>query len=686
MRHASLLVLLAGAVVAGSTAARAESPADGTLQPLDVFQLAWANNPQVAPDGKRVVYERSFFDITKDRKRSNLWLVNVDSGEQRPLTSGLVNDGGAAWSGDGRRLAYVSASDGSAQIHVRWMDTGQAARITNLTEAPQGLAWSPDGKWMAFAMRVAAEEKPLAQLPPKPEGAEWAPPVKVIDRLIYRVDGAGYVDPGYTQLFVVAADGGAPRQVTQGHFDAGAPVWTRDGKALIFASNRHADWEYEARESDLYRVELASGALTQLTTRKGPDTNPVLSPDGRQLAYLGFDDRQLGAQDFHLYVLDLASGTSRDLTPSLDRSVSDPAWDGDGRGLYFSYEDAGRGMVAWVSAQGGRVETLANDLGGTSPGRPYTGGALAAAGGRVAYTRDSEYRLADLAVVSRGGKPRVLTDLNANLLGHRALGKVESFTVKSSADGRAIQAWLVTPPDFEAAKKYPLLLEIHGGPYAAYGPHFAPETQLYAAAGYVVLYMNPRGSTGYGQAFQDLIQDAYPGQDYDDLMSGVDAVLARGFVDPKRLYVTGGSGGGALTAWIVGHTDRFRAAVSAKPVINWASFVLTSDFYPFFAKYWFANPPWEKLDNYLARSPITYVGKVSTPTLLMVGESDHRTPITEAEQFYQALKLRHVDTALVRIPEASHEINRRPSNMLAQVLYTLGWFERHGGKADRGAP
>jgi dipeptidyl aminopeptidase/acylaminoacyl peptidase len=675
-------LIFAALLAASSAHAEAtEAPGD-VFKPLDVFQLAWANNPQVAPDGKRVVYERSFFDITKDRKRSNLWLVNLDSGEQRPLTSGLVNDGQAAWSPDGKRLAYVSSSDGSAQIHMRWMDSGQSARITNLGDGPQGLAWSPDGKWLAFAMHVAGEGKPIATMPPKPEGAEWAPPVKVIDRLIYRMDGAGYVDPGYTHLFVVAADGGAPRQITSGNFDAAGPVWTHDGKSLVFSSNRHADWEYEAQESDLFRIDVADGKLTQLTDRKGPDNNPVISPDGRQVAYVGFDDQQLGAQDAHLYTLDLASGKHRDLTPDLDRSIGDPGWDESGKGLYFNFEDGGRVKIGWVSAEGGKVETLANDLGGTQMGRPYTGGAMSVAGGRVVYTRDTEYRPGDLAVVSRIAKSRVLTDLNANLLGHKALAEIETINWKSSADGHDIQGWLVTPPHFDKSKKYPMLLEIHGGPYAGYGPHFAPETQLYAAAGYVVLYLNPRGSTGYGQAFQNLIQNNYPGQDYDDLMSGVDNVLARGYVDAKRLYVTGGSGGGALTAWIVGHTDRFRAAVVAKPVINWASFVLTSDVYTFFTKYWFANPPWENLDNYIKRSPITYVGKVVTPTMLIVGEADHRTPISEAEQFYQALKLRKIDTALVRIPEASHDINRRPSNMLAQVLNTIGWFERYGGKND----
>ena len=240
-----------------------------------------------------------------------------------------------------------------------------------------------------------------------------------------------------------------------------------------------------------------------------------------------------------------------------------------------------------------------------------------------------------------------------------------------------MQGWVVTPPDFDPSKKYPLLLEIHGGPFAGYGGAFSAEIQLYAAAGNIVLYSNPRGSTGYGEEFGNLIHHDYPNHDYDDLMSGVDAVIARGSVDTNNLFVTGGSGGGVLTAWIVGHTHRFRAAVVAKPVINWYSFVLTADAPAFFYKYWFSGYPWENLEQYMRRSPISYVGNVTTPTMLLTGEEDYRTPSEEVEQFYEALKLLKVPTAMVRIPDASHEIAAKPSNMMAKVAYILAWFEKY---------
>jgi acylaminoacyl-peptidase len=327
----------------------------------------------------------------------------------------------------------------------------------------------------------------------------------------------------------------------------------------------------------------------------------------------------------------------------------------------------------------GKVQNLVPDLGGLSIGRPYSTGAFSTSeDDRLAYTLSRSDFPADVAVWSASqAEEKRLTHLNADLFSFRRIGEVEEIWFKSSYDGRDIQGWVVKPPDFEAQNKYPLILEIHGGPFANYGPTFSAELQLYAASGYVVLYTNPRGSTSYGEEFGNLIHHNYPGQDYDDLMSGVDAVIDRGYVDPEQLFVTGGSGGGVLSAWIVGKTDRFKAAVVAKPVINWYSFSLTSDGYVYYSRYWFPGPPWEHQDQYMKRSPISLVGSVTTPTMLLTGESDLRTPISESEQYYQALKLRRIDSALVRIPGASHGIANRPSHLIAKIAYVLGWFERY---------
>lgn len=654
--------------------------------PEDVFALAWADRPQLSPDGRTVLYQRMFFDRLKDVRRSNLWLVDVATGAQRALTTGSRNDRGAVWSPDGRRIAWVGNDGERAQIFVRWMDDGTTARLSQFDGAPAALAWSPDGRRIAFTLRVPAESKALAtDMPKPPKGAAWAEPPQVIETFQYRFDGAGYVEPGYNHVFVIGADGGAARQVTRGAHDFNGPlVWTRDGRALIVSANPVADAEFDPIESDLYRVELASGALTRLTTRDGPDRAPALSANGRWVAYVGFDDRRLSYQDSQLSVLDLDTGATRVLTAGLDRSVEDPVWDGD-RGIWFSYTDRGVTRLAWIARDGGPIREAASDLGGLAMGRPYGGHAYSAARGRVAYTHNSSDRPADVAVVEAGGRPRILTALSEDLLGARALGRVAALAWASPADGRTIEGWLVYPPDYDPGQRYPLLLEIHGGPHADYGPRFAPEIQLYAARGYVVLYANPRGSTGYGQEFAQLIHHDYPGRDYDDLMGGVDAALARASIDPARLYVTGGSGGGVLTAWIVGHTDRFAAAVVAKPVINWYSFVLTADAYGYFSQYWFPGMPWDHLEHYMRRSPISHVKNVKTPTMVITGVADYRTPMSESEQYYQALKLLKVETALVRIPNASHAINLRPSQMIAQVLHTAAWFERHGAKAGAAA-
>jgi dipeptidyl aminopeptidase/acylaminoacyl peptidase len=558
------------------------------------------------------------------------------------------------------------------------MDTGQTAKLTGLTSRPDGLSWSPDGRWIAFSMFVKDAKKPYASLPEKPEGAEWAEPAKMFKRLLYRHDGEGYLSEGYHHLFVIPAEGGSPRQLTSGPFDhRGTPSWTPDSRGLVFSSNRHDDADYHPLNSEIHDMTIESRSVRQLTNRYGPDSNPAVSPDGRSIAYLGFDDKLQGYQVTRLYVMNRDGSGSRVLTGSFDRDVSSPVWDAGGKRIYFRYDDQGVSKVA-LTALDGKIETVASGVGGTDLGRPYASGSFTLGRDRsVAFTATTPNRPADVAVASNGGKARLLTTLNEDLFGHKQLGVVETIWYESSADKRKIEAWIVKPPGFDAAKKYPLILEIHGGPFANYGERFAAEMQLYAAAGYVVLYVNPRGSTSYGEEFGNLIHHNYPGQDYDDLMSGVDVVIGRGYITPEELFVTGGSGGGVLSSWIVGKTNRFRAAVVAKPVINWYSHALTADMYNFFYKYWFSGYPWDRTEEYMKRSPISLAGNVRTPTMLVTGEEDHRTPISEAEQFYQALKLRKVDTALVRVPGVSHILVARPSQLISKVAYILQWFSDH---------
>ncbi len=678
--------LIASKIASAALLLCAASLAQGAkpvLKPVDVFDLQWAADPQISPDGRSIAYVRMSFDVKTDRPRGTVWMVGADGRHARPLPNSAPSRA-PRWSPDGTRLAYLAAgADGSTQLYMYWTDSGATAAISNFTEPPGALAWSPDGRWLAFTMPVAAERRPLkVELPEAPKNAKWAEPPKLIDRMVFRVDGEGYLPNAFSQLFVIGADGGAARQLTQGDFDHnGTPSFTADGRSVLISANRRADADYEPLDSEIYRVDLSDGSIHALTDRRGPDSQPVASPDGRHIAYLGFDDRHLGYQATQLYIMDSDGSHSRSLTPNLDRDAAAPRWTGDGRQLVFQYEDHGSGRIAAVDL-GGKIRVLTGDLGGADITRPYSGGSfsIAAAGGgnpRFAYTRAASLEPAALATGTSPQDIATLTALSGPLLEQRTLGAVEEISFDSSVDHRRIQGWLVKPPSFDPAKKYPLLLEIHGGPFASYGPSFAAELQLYAAAGYVVLYLNPRGSTGYGEEFAGLIHHDYPDNDFGDLMSGVDAVIGRGYVDTQRLFVTGGSGGGVLTAWIVGHTDRFRAAVVVKPVINWTSFVLTADLTNYFSRYWFEGFPWDDVQSYWKRSPLAYVGNVHTPTMLITGEMDYRTPSSEAEQFYQALKLRKIDTALVRVPNASHDISARPSLLIGKVAYVLAWLRAH---------
>jgi dipeptidyl aminopeptidase/acylaminoacyl peptidase len=653
------------------------------FKPLDVFDLQWAADPQVSPDGRGIAYVRMGYDIKTDRARGSIWLVGVDGKNERPLSS-APSSGSPRWSPDGARIAYISrAADGSAQLFMYWTANGVTAPISNFTDSPSGLAWSPDGKWLAFTMPVAQERKPLkVELPETPKNAKWADPPKLIDRMVFRADGEGYLPSSFSQVFVVSADGGAARQLTHGDYDhQGPPAFTADGTGVLVAANRRADADYDPLDSEIYRVDLVDGSLHALTDRRGPDRHPVPSPDGKHIAYLGFDDKQLGYQAAQLYVMDSDGTHSHSLTAALDRDAASPKWLADNKQLVFQYDDHGSTKIAAIDLLG-KMRILADGVGGGDVTRPYSGGSFSISpNGRFAFTKASATAPAALATGTTTRDITTLASLSDNLLGQRTIGALEEITFDSTADHRHMQGWIVKPPGFDPSKKYPLVLEIHGGPFAMYAPSFAAEIQLYASAGYVVLYMNPRGSTGYGEEFANLIHHDYPNKDYDDLMSGVDAVIGRGYVDTQRLFVTGGSGGGVLTAWIVGHTDRFRAAVVVKPVINWTSFVLTGDMTNYFYRYWFGEFPWDDMQAYWKRSPLAYVGNVKTPTMLMTGEVDYRTPSSEAEQFYQALKLRKIDTALVRVPNASHDISARPSLLIDKAAYVLAWFKAHDVKA-----
>ena len=519
------------------------------------------------------------------------------------------------------------------------------------------------GKQLAFLMLVPRQGDWNVKLPSAPRGAKWTEPPRIVERLNYRRDRVGFLDDGYRHVVLVPATGGTPRQLTSGDYDHGggfgadsALDWTPDGREILLAGLRQPDADYQWRESEIYAVGVADKAVRQLTRRRGPDGNPAVSSDGKWVAYTGFDWSDDTYQTSKLYVMGIDGGSPRLLTAELDRSPEQLAWAPDRTGIYFTAEDQGARNVYFAPAAGGPVRAV-------TQGRHLVSLSDVSAGGLAVGTLTSPHRPNDVVAFSLAKpEPKRLTDVNDDILQDVKLGELEEIRYKS-ADDYEIQGWIVKPPDFDARKKYPLMLSIHGGPHAMYGVGFNYGFQNHAAEGYLVLYVNPRGSTGYGSAFGNAIKWAYPSKDYDDLMKGVDTAIAKGFVDERNMFVYGCSGGGVLTAWVVGHTDRFAAASSNCPVTNWLSFVGTTDGASWYRN--FRKLPWEDPSEHLRRSPLMYVGNVKTPTMLMTGVNDLRTPISQTEEYYEALKFRKVETAMIRFNDEFHGASRSPRTSCA---------------------
>lgn len=662
MRFFCTLLLSASLVFAGDSKSKG-------LDSETFFDMETVSNPAISPDGKTVVFSRGWVDKMKDQSRSNLWVVNSDGSRLRELTSGAWRDSNPVWSPDGQRIAFLSDRDGTSQLHVMWFDNREVLQLTHVQRPPAALAWSPDGKWIAFTQLVPDEDPILnIKMPKKAEGAQWAKTPTLVDRLSWGSDGLGPLPRGFTHVFVVdAITGGVPKQMTDGKYNHRAPAWSADGKTIFISAIRKPDADYLRNDSEIYAIDVAGGSIKPLTDRKGPDTGPEPSPNARWIAYLGYDDQKFTNHIANLYLMDADGSNKRTLAVNLPSSPGNLHWASGNAGVYYTMEEKGSANLYYQPLSG--------------PARKITDGVQMIAQVSVAKTEmmaaiRSGYHEPGSLVTFFAGEPKTMkkvVDVNQDVLTGRALGGVEELWYESK-DGWKIQGWLVKPIDFDPAKKYPMVLYIHGGPWSMYSVAFSWAWQDFAANGYAVLYVNPRGSTGYGQEFVNGIQYSYPGKDYDDLMAGVDAAVKQGFVDERNLFVCGGSGGGVLTAWIVGHTDRFRAAVSMRPVINWHSFVGNTDgpsWYDQFKKY-----PWEDPMEYAVRSPLNYVANVKTPTMVMTGEADLRTPITQSEEFYRALKILKKQTLLVRMPEEFHGW-RRPSHQLMQQLYLLAWFEKY---------
>jgi dipeptidyl aminopeptidase/acylaminoacyl peptidase len=653
--------------VPAAAAPQVGASADGMLA-LEHY-LSWeaVADPQLSPDGRQVVYTRRWIDPVNDRWSSALWIMNADGTRNRFLTDGSS----PRWSPDGTRIAYLAAGEPrGTQIHVRWMDAeGATSQVTRVEEGPSDIQWSPDGTRILFHSSVKAAADPAwrIDLPRAPEGARWTGAAVIEDRIHFRRDGQGWLPRADRHIFVVDATGGPAIRITDGEWSHGSGRWMPDGRTVVFQSHRVPDADRLWRESHIYAVDVGSRHVRQLTEARGPKANPTPSPDGRHIAFTGYDWTDDTYVESRLYIMAADGSNVRELASNLDRSPADLTWAHDGRGIYFMAQDRGTRNLHYAPLSGpSRQVTQGNHMLGL--------GDIARNG--LAVGTVSSYHDPGSLVAFDLRRPalRTLHATNRAILGRIRLGDVEEVWY-SSVDDWDIQGWIIKPPDFDPGRKYPLILVIHGGPHAMYNVGFNFAWQNHAANGYVVLYTNPRGSSGYGSEFGNAIKRAYPGKDYHDLMAGVDTVINRGYIDDRNLFVYGGSGGGVLTAWTVGHTDRFAAAVSKAPVINWLSFVGTTD-----GSGWYRNfdhLPWDDPSEHLRRSPLMYVGNVTTPTMVMTGERDMRTPISQSEEYYMALQMRGVPTAMIRLTDGWHSRGSPPSNFMRVQLYLRNWFERY---------
>ena len=674
MRDSSSILLAAGLLlVSAGLFPAAGFQEENTLLDMDSYlEMESVGNPRISPDGGYILFTRGSVDKMNDRNQSNLMLMDLETERIRELTSGSFTVSSPIWSPDGERIAFLSDRSGTNQVHMMWLDTRETVQLTNLDRAPRGIRWSPDGAMISFTMFLPKRGSPLPiELPSFPRGADMAAPAVVEDRIAWSRDGSGYTPQGNTQIFVIDSElGGTPRQITSGEESHANPRWSPDGTTLYFGGDLEPEEGYVRSNSEIHSIDLATLEITTLTDRLGPDSGPNVSPDGRLIAYTGYDQNENYSNLSNLYLMDSDGGNSREIAGDLPSSPGGITWARDGSGVYYTMGEQGSSNLYFVSTSG--------DIRKVTDGVHFLSGVSIAETGRVAATNSTFYRPSYLVTFDlyRPDDITTLVDFNEDVLGNVKLGEVEEIWTESS-DGLPVKGWLMKPANFEEGRQYPMLLWIHGGPVSMYTVRWNWNWQNFAADGYAVLWVNPRGSTGYGQDFVNGINYLYPGKDFDDLMAGVDAAVDRGFIDEDNMFVTGSSGGGVLTAWIVGHTDRFRAAVSQRPVINWHSFVGTTDGSGWYRR--FESMPWEDPMEYAERSPLHYVGNVTTPTMLLSGDEDLRTPIGQAEEFYRALKVLGQETAHVKIPDEYHG-TRAVSHRLMIQLYLKAWFDKYRDK------
>src|SRR5579871_1318296 len=704
----------------------------------DLFQFNWIGDPQVSPDGSRTVFVKVTVNEKKDGYDTSIWSVSTRGDEApRRITDGS-HDSSPRWSPDGKWIVFVRTPESPAggtsssgavrpsgpQLYMLPMNGGESWRITDLPRGAGNPVWSPDGKMIAFINSASPDdlakqrkgdkgekdkgekkdgEKADGEKSSAAEGSgsnapgtpEHESDIHVITRSVYRMNGGGYLDPKHPpHIWVMTApqsseDMAKPKQLTSGPYAEGQIFWSKDGSQVYFTTQRVLDASYELPHTDLYSAPATGGEPTKISSIDLGVNGLSLSPDGKRVAFCAsVNEPVYSYTEPDLWVMDLTSGAKpHNLTADYDFDMcagvggdqgtpraagGEPViWTPDSNRLIVVTGREGKSNLVEVDASSGKMTEITR---GNQAIERYRASADAS---KLVVLISTPTNIGDLFLVERsGGSPKQLTHINEKLFAQLNLTAPEEFWY-TSFDGKRIEAWIQKPPDFDPSKKYPLILDIHGGPHTAYGYVFDHEFQWMAAKGYVVLYPNPRGSTTYGQEFGNIIQYHYPGDDFKDLMAGVDELIARGWVDPQKLGVTGGSGGGVLTNWVIGHTQRFKAAVAQRDIADWADFWYTADF-TLFTPSWFRGAPWEQEADFKARSPITYIRDINTPLMLILGEADYRTPPgSGGEQMFRALKYKKIPTVMVRFPNETHELSRSgmPKHRVERLQHIVSWFD-----------
>jgi dipeptidyl aminopeptidase/acylaminoacyl peptidase len=718
MRHRVLLVLITVACLFIPAYAQKRN-----ITEKDLFNFAWIADPQVAPDGSRIAFLRVTVNARKDGYDTAIWTVSTTSGESRQMTAG-PRDSSPRWSPDGQYLCFVRAPETNGrveppQLFMLSMQGGEAFQFTSVARGAGNPQWSPDGRMISFSNGATAEEiarqqrETLPVPPPPPANQPAASPsatpsasprpspehesdVRVITRAVYRSNDSGYLDFKHpVHIWVVAAphtgdEKVKPKQLTSGRYSEGNVTWAKDSSRVYFVSDHRDEPYYELGQTDIYWISVTGGQPTQLTSIDMGTGAFTVSPDGKQIAFYAATNKPVRSYtEPDLWVMDLAPNAQpRNLTATYDFDLGGgvggdntaprggggfpPVWSTNGKNLVALVGKEGKAMLASFDVQSGKeTDVIANN-------EAVVSFRAAPDATRFALLISTPTKIGDLYWFDRSnGKRTQLTHINDELFSKLNLTEPEEMWY-TSFDGKKIQAWIQKPPGFDPNKKYPLILNIHGGPHAAYGWVFDHEFQWMAAKGYVVLYPNPRGSTTYGQDFGNIIQYHYPGDDFKDLMAGVDEVIKRGYIDQTKLGVTGGSGGGLLTDWTVGHTTRFAAAVAQRDIASWSDWWYTADF-TLFQPTWFKAAPFDDPDDFKARSPITYINEVKTPMMFILGEADWRTPTyAGGEEFFRALKYKKIPTVMVRFPGETHELSRsgQPWHRIERLEHIVGWFDK----------